>query len=224
MQQRQGSDGISGGVEDQLGPLRAARVFQRNYIHAGTRDQFRQFFDLGHGRVRRLKGTNPSVTFDVEADVAGSNGMSSGKRRAPNDILHVFRDDLFVADAVLHGADRAVLIECASNLRDSAPGVDRFGGDDAIVAARQLLGIAGGVQFRSEIGGSGNAQSVIANGFDVIFPDVVGPDFCLAFLGEVRGEDAADSAATDDANFQQIAVPTFLANDSLCSWATRLVV
>jgi len=37
----------------------------------------------------------------------------------------------------------------------------------------------------------------------VIFPDVIGPDFGLAFLGEVRGKEAADCAATDDTYFQQ---------------------
>jgi hypothetical protein len=41
----------------------------------------------------------------------------------------------------------------------------------------------------------------------VIFPDVIGPDFGLAFLGEVRGEEAANRAATDDANFQQSITP-----------------
>jgi hypothetical protein len=207
MQQRQGSDGVGGSVEDQLGPLRAAGVFQRNYFHAGARDQAGQFFNLGHRCVRRFEGTNPGVALDVEAEVAGSDGMSGGERGATNDVLHVFRNDLFVADAVLHGADSAVRVESSGNLRDGATGVDGFGGNDAIVTARKFLGIAGGVQFGSEIGGSGNAQTAIADGFDVIFPDVVGPDFGLALLGEVRGEEAADCAATDDTDLQQARTP-----------------
>jgi len=48
---------------------------------------------------------------------------------------------------------------------------------------------------------------VIADGFDVIFPDVIGPDFSLALFGEVRGEEAADRAATDDTNSQQARTP-----------------
>src|SRR5258708_1253351 len=133
--------------------------------------------------------------------------MPCGERRATNNVLHVFRDDLFVADAVLHRADSAVLVEGGGNLCDGASGVDGFGGDDAVVAARKFLGIIGSVESRSEIGGSGNAQTVLADGFDVIFPDVIGPDFGLAFFREVRGEEATDSAATDDANFQQARTP-----------------
>ena len=133
--------------------------------------------------------------------------LAGRERGATNDVLHMLRDDLFVADAVLHGTDSAVLVEGASNLRDRAAGVNGLGGDDAIVAARKFLGVAGGVEFRGEIHGSGNAQPVVADGFNVIFPDVVGPDFGLAFLGEVRGEDATDCAASDDANFQQSHTP-----------------
>jgi hypothetical protein len=44
---------------------------------------------------------------------------------------------------------------------------------------------------------------VSADGFNVIFPNIVRPDFGLAFLGEVRGEEAANCAATDNAYFQQ---------------------
>ncbi len=46
MQQRERADGIGGGIEDQLGPLRAASVFQGDRIHAGASDQAGKFFDL----------------------------------------------------------------------------------------------------------------------------------------------------------------------------------
>src|ERR1700756_4329371 len=133
--------------------------------------------------------------------MAGSDWMSGGKRRATNDMLHIFRDDLFVADSVLYGADCAVLVESAGNLRDRPTGGDGFSGHDAVIAARKFLRIARGVQPRSEIGGSRDSQTVLANSFDVICPDVIGPDFSLAFSSEVRGEEAADCATTDDANF-----------------------
>jgi hypothetical protein len=107
----------------------------------------------------------------------------------------------------LHGADSAILVEGAGNLCDRATGVDGLGGDDAIVAARKFVRVASYIQFRSEIGGSGNAQSVSADGFNVIFPDIVRPDFGLAFLGEVSGEEATDRATTDDADFQQNYTP-----------------
>src|SRR5258707_11923047 len=133
--------------------------------------------------------------------------MSGGKRGATNDALHVLRDDLFVPDSVLHGADGAILVEGAGNLRDRVTGVDCFGSDDAIVAPRKFPRVAGSVEFRSEVGGSRDSQTVIADGFDVIFPDIVSPDLGFAFPGEVRGEETANRAATDDADFQQARTP-----------------
>jgi hypothetical protein len=184
--------------------LRATSILQRDHIHAGTRNQTSQFFDLGHRCARRFEGTDPGVALDVETNVARSDWMSRGERRAANDILNVFRDDLFVADTVLHRADSAILVEGAGDLRDGATRVDGFGSDDAIIAARKFLGIAGGIQFRGEICRSRYSQTMIADGFDVIFPDVIGPDFGLAFLAEVRGEEAANRAATDDANSTKV--------------------
>src|SRR5260370_7076517 len=97
MQQRQGSDGIGGSVEDQLGPLRATSILQREHIHAGTRDQTSQYFDLRHGRVRRFEGTNPGIALDVETNVASSNRMTRGERRAANDLLNVSPHHCFLA-------------------------------------------------------------------------------------------------------------------------------
>src|ERR1700675_445756 len=203
MQQRQGSDGIGGSVEDQLRPLRAAGVLERDDIHARARDQASKLFDFRDGRIRRFERANPGVALDVETNVARSDWMSRGERRAANDILNVFRYDFFVADTILHRADSAILVERARNLRDGATRVDGLGGDDAIIAARKFLGIAGSIQFRCEICRSRYSETMIADRFDVIFPDVIGPDFGLAFPGKVRGEEAADGAATDDADFQQ---------------------
>ena len=129
--------------------------------------------------------------------------MSRGKCGAANHVLHMLRDDLFVADAVLHGADRAVFVEGARRLRDGDTSVNGLSGDDAKFAVRKFIRIAGGIQSRGEFGGAGDAQSMLANGFDVISRDVISPDFGLALLGEVRGEETANRAATDDADFQQ---------------------
>ena len=155
MQQRQSADRIGGGVEDQLGPLRAARVFQGNHIHARARDQARQFLDFGYWRIRRLKRADPCISFNVEADVAGSDRVSGRKCRTANYVRHMFRDDLFVAHAILHGADGAIFIEGVGCLGDRPAGVDGFGCDNAIVASWKLMGIAGGIQSRRKIGGPG---------------------------------------------------------------------
>ncbi len=190
-------------VENQLRPLRAAGVFQRNYVHAATRDESGKFFDLRHWRVRWLERADPGVALDIEADVAGCDGMSGRKCGAADDVLHVLGDELFIANSVLHGADGAVLVERPGDLRHGTLGVDGFRGNDTVVAAWKFAGIAGRVEFGSEVGGAGETEAVLADGVDVIFPDVVGPDLDFAFLGEVRGEEASDRAATDDADFHQ---------------------
>ncbi len=49
------------------------------------------------------------------------------------------------------------------------------------------------------------------DGVDVGLRDVVGPDFELRKLGEVRAEDRADGAAANDANFhERPALPALL--------------
>ena len=82
-----------------------------------------------------------------------------------------------------------------------------LGGDDAKFAVRKVIRIAGGIQSRGEFGGSGDAQSMLANGFDVISRYIISPDFGLALLGEVRCEETANRAATDNADFQQPITP-----------------
>ena len=92
-----------------------------------------------HGSVGRLERPDPGVALDVVANVPGGDGMPGGKRRAANHALHVLGDDLFVADPILHRADRAVFIKDVRDLRDGGPRVNRLGRDDAIIAARQLF-------------------------------------------------------------------------------------
>ena len=42
-----------------------------------------------------------------------------------------------------------------------------------------------------------------ADRFDVLFPDVIGPDLHFLFPGEMRSKKATNSSATDDADSQQ---------------------
>ena len=86
------------------------------------------------------------------------------------------------------------------------PGVDRLGGDNAVVAARQFLHIAGRIQPGSEVGRAGEPQSVLPDCVGVLIPEIVGPDFDLACLRQVRGKQAAHSPASDYANFHRVIV------------------
>ena len=127
--------------------------------------------------------------------------MARGKGRSTDYVLHVFGDDLLIPDAVLHGAHRAGFIEGTGSLRDRSPGMNRLGGDDAIVAARKFPGIAGRVELRGEVGSARETETVLIDSLNVLCPDVIGPDFRLALLGKMRGKQAAYRATTNDTDF-----------------------
>src|ERR1700722_14052423 len=123
------------------------------------------------------------------------DGMPGGKRRATDHELHVLGDDFFVAYSVLYRADCAFVVKNVGYLCDGRSGMDRLGRDNAVIAARQLCGIAGGVEPSGEIGGSGKSQSVGANRGRMLLPDVVGPDFGLSGFGQMCRKQATDGPA-----------------------------
>ena len=84
-------------------------------------------------------------------DVAG------GKSGAANHKFHALGDQLLVADAVLHRADGAALVEQMRSLRDGDFGVSGFSSDNAVIAARQFFGITRGAEAGGEICGAGEA-------------------------------------------------------------------
>src|SRR5205807_1597639 len=122
---------------------------------------------------------DPSIALDVVADVAGLDDVSGGKSGAANHKLHALGYELFVAHAVLHRADGAALVEQMRSLRDGDFGVRGLGGDNAVIAAREFFGIAGGAQAGGEIGGAGKAQAVSVDGVNVRLGNVVGKDLGL---------------------------------------------
>src|SRR5579862_6042761 len=201
VEESEGADRIGGGVEDELGPLRAARVFEGDDVHAGLVEQRGKLVDACHGRVGGLEWADPGVAGNVVADVAGLHDVPGGKSGAADHELHALGDDFFVAHAILYGADRAILCEDVRSLLDGRAGVRGFGGDDAVVAGRDGFGVGSGLEARGEVGGAGNFQAGAIDGVDVSLGDVVGPDFEFRKFGEVCAEDRADGATADDANF-----------------------
>src|SRR5580700_3122382 len=147
--------------------------------------------------------SNPGVTFDVVTDMSGCNGMTSWKRRASNHELHALRNDLFVADSVLNRADRALVIKDVLDLGDCDSGMNRLGRDDAVIAARQLFGVAGRVEAGGKVFRPRKSQAVLLNRGSVLPPHIIGPHFGLASLCKMRGEQASDGSATNDADFHQ---------------------
>src|SRR2546430_8288734 len=111
MQSGERAHGIGAGVEDELGPLRAAGVGERDGIHAGLGEQRSELVDHAHGSVGRLEGANPGIALNVVSDVPGLDDAAGGKSSSANYVFHALGDELFVAHSVLNRADGAALVE-----------------------------------------------------------------------------------------------------------------
>ena len=81
--------------------------------------------------------------------------MAGWKGRATDHISHVLSDDLLIPDAVLHRTDGAVRVENVGRLRNGTSGVNGLRGNNAIIAARHLIRVAGGVEAGREVSRSG---------------------------------------------------------------------
>src|SRR5262249_2206995 len=147
-----------------------------------------------------LEWTDPGVSSNVKTNMPWSNRMARRESGSANDKFHMLRNDLFVADTVLHGTHGAVFVEGAGGLSNGITSVNRLGGNYAVVTSRKFVGVAGCAKLCSEIRRAGKLEAVEVDRIDVLFPDVVGPHFDLAFAREMSGEEASDCAATDDAH------------------------
>ena len=129
--------------------------------------------------------------------------MPGWKGGSADHLLHMLSNNFFVTDSILHGTDGTLPVESPSGLCYRRRCVDRFGRDNTIIATRQFKRISRRVEFCREIGSARNTQSVLANGIDVLMRNVVRPHLRFTFIGEMRGEQTSNRAATDDANFKQ---------------------
>jgi len=68
--------------------------------------------------------------------------MASRKRGAANHVFDMLADNFFIANAILYRANGAVFIEDMRHLGDRHFCVNRFGGDNTVVATWQLLWVA----------------------------------------------------------------------------------
>ena len=96
------SEAVGGGVEDQLRPLRTARVLKRDCVHSRARQRLGQRQHHLHRRPARLEWADPGVTFDVPRDDARLEEAARRECRTPNHVADVLGDGLLVADPVLH--------------------------------------------------------------------------------------------------------------------------
>src|SRR6266852_1404124 len=201
MKECESADGVCRGVEDELGPLGAAGVLQRNDFQACAVQKLRQLFDARIRSVRWFKRANPRVAVDVKADVAGFDYVTGGKRGASNYVAHVFPENFLVADAVLHRANGAIVAEQVSGLLDCRPRVRAFGGHDSEITGRDFVWIRGRVEARGEISGAADAQATLVDGARMFLRNIVCVNLHIGQAREMGAEDAADGAAADYTDF-----------------------
>src|SRR6185437_366115 len=76
MKKRKSANRIRCSIENQLRPLRAASIFERNDAQATAIEQIRERLHAVHGSVTRFEGPDPCIALNVVADVAGFDDMA----------------------------------------------------------------------------------------------------------------------------------------------------
>src|SRR5437764_15289844 len=136
MQQRERANGIRGSIEEQLRPLRPARVLERDDTHRAAIEKVRKFFDEFVRCAGGLKRSDPGIAIDVKAHMACFDHMSGRKSRASNHVFDVLGEDFLVANAVLHGTHRTGWTEGLLCLLDRSAYGCAFCGYDAEITSR----------------------------------------------------------------------------------------
>ena len=151
------ADRIGGGVEDELRPLRAAGVLQRNDFQACAIQKLRKLFDARIGSIRWFERADPRIPIDIEANVAGFDDVPGWEGGAANDVAHAPCENFFVTYAILHRANSAGGAEQMSRLLDGGTRVRALRGHDSKFAGRDFLRICRCVEACSEIHRSADA-------------------------------------------------------------------
>ena len=191
------ADRVRRRVEDQLPPLRAARVGDRLRRHPGAGARVGEALDLGERRRARLERAERRVALHVPLHVARLEDAAGRERRAADHALDVLGDRLLVADAVLHRRDAAVANAWAV-ASIAAPVCMHF---VATIPKSQDGSSAASVVARSaadDVACAGEPQPVRVDRVDVGPVEVVGPDLDVVEPREVRREQRPDGAAADD--------------------------
>src|SRR5581483_5944132 len=134
----------------------------------------------------------------------GHDQVSGGKGRAANHVFDVLSDDFFVADAVLHGANGAVLVEYARGLLDGVAGVNRFGCNYAIVTAGNLRRVIAGFQLGREIGSARQPQAGSIDCIYVVLVNVIRIHLDTIEARHVRCKQTPYGATSDNADFHVV--------------------
>ena len=122
---------------------------------------------------------------------------SGRKRRAADHMLDVLRDDLLVADPVLHRANGA-LGERRRGRLDRRGRVHALRRDDPEVARRQLGRFGRRLNPADDLARAGQAQSAIVDRRNVLAVEIERPDLDVLELSQVGREQRPDRSAAND--------------------------
>src|SRR5271154_6895767 len=125
-------------------------------------------------------------------EVCGQGG------RPPDYMPHLFGNDFFVTQPVLHRTHWAGTSENVRRLRDGVTRVQALGGKDAEIARRNLVSARGGVKPGDEFGRAADVQSALGDRAHMWLGDVVSVNFDRIEARKVRGKNAAQRATTHD--------------------------
>src|SRR5579872_607001 len=190
---------VRSGVENQLRPLRAASIFERNDAQATTIEQIRERLHPVHRSATRLEGSNPGVALNVVANVAGFDHMARRECGPSNHVTNVLGKNFLVANSILHGANSGSLGKKMSCGGNGGARVNALCGYDPKIANGNFMRVGGGLNGSGKIGGAGNAQPVLLDGLDVLLRNIVGMHFRFALARQMRCKNAAHRAAAHDA-------------------------
>src|SRR6266852_339679 len=189
---------VDRGIENQLGPLRRPRVLQSDSLETGRADQLGCFLNDSEGRLCRFERTHPCCGVEFVLHMCVGVARAAHKRCAANDKSFCkVGNNLFAAEAVLRGKDSALF----EKVRDGPHGVHGlrgFAGNNAQIEFRQSARLMRGMQLCVKLMRSGYLQPLAIQCLGVLRTPNKGPN--LRDLRQVRGVEASDRAAPDDAN------------------------
>ncbi len=156
--------------------------------------------------MRGFEWANPGIAIDVKAHVARFNHVACRKSRAANHARNVLRENFFIADAVLHGANRAARAKNVRGLHDGGTRVRALRGHDSEITKGNLPGVRSCVKLGREIRDAADAQPALGDGTRLFFRNIVRVHLNIFETRQMSAENAADRPTANDANFDLHAV------------------
>lgn len=200
----QRGNGVDRSIKDEFGPLCRPRIWQRHGLKARRVDQLGGFLNDSEWRIRRFERTHPSRGVEFVLYVRVAVARAAHERGSANhEAACEVRDNFLATEPVLRGKDSAFLEEM-SDWPHRLRSLRRLAGNDAqIEFRRQARWVMRGMELGVKLMRSGNFQTVAIQLVSVLRAANKSP--YLRDFGQVRGVEASNRAASDNANaFDQL--------------------